>query len=88
MHELVKLARGNPVPVLIVAGLAGWALGSGLLPNPLAALGGGLRGHATTAAAPGPTPVPAGTPGTLPTSSASMPAPAVAPPDPFAGFSL
>lgn len=86
MRSVERMIRSNPLAVLAIVAIVGWALGSGLIPLRLPALG-GLGGHATTAApAKGAAAAPIAPATTIPTSSASMPAPAAPVADPFAGY--
>lgn len=85
MRSVERMIRSNPLAVLAIVAIIGWALGSGMLPLRLPGLG-GLGGHATTAAPKGAAAAPVAPATTIPTSSASMPAPAAPVADPFAGY--
>lgn len=85
MRSVERMIRSNPLAVLAIVAIIGWALGSGMLPLRLPALG-GLGGHATTAAPKGAAAAPVAPATTIPTSSASMPAPVAPVADPFAGY--
>jgi hypothetical protein len=84
MRSLLTWARRNPAIVIGVSALAGWALGSGLIPISLPSFGQPAPAPAPASPAGGP-PVPAAA--SFAMSSASMPVAAPAP-DPFGGWGI
>jgi hypothetical protein len=83
MRPLIAWARANPAIVIGVSALAGWALGSGLLPISLPM----PRAAPAPAAAPATAPI-APAAASFATSSASMPAAPVPAADPFDAYGI
>jgi hypothetical protein len=85
MRSLITWARRNPAIVIGVSALAGWAIGSGLVPISLP-FGSAAAAPAPTVPGAGSPPVPAAA--SFATSSASMPPAPAAAPDPFGGYGI
>lgn len=87
MRQLERLARGNPLVVIGLAGLAGWLVGSGIFAVP--GFGRILPAPRPSAnpAAPATLPVSTGASATLATSSATMAGPPTAT-DPLSAWNV